>query len=1109
MTKDFNRSYLSKTMFVGASLLLASVGEAFAYPSMTNPGVPETGVFVASPQQATKTITGVVEDELGPIAGANVVEKGTTNGTMTDMDGKFTLNVSPNSTIVISYIGYVEQRITVGNQTSFKIQMKEDAQALEEVVVVGYGTQKKVNLTGSVSSVNFEEQAMSRPITNVSNALAGLSAGVQVQQNSGNPGSDGSKIRIRGTGTLNNEDPLVLIDGVEGSMDLVNPQDIESISVLKDAASSSIYGARAANGVILITTKKGQAGKLSVSYSGRVSYAQPTNLIDQITNYADYMEWLNESFENIGQPKHFAQSTIDTWRKAEQDPNGLNEHGVPNYIAYPNTDWQKALFGHGLINDHNVSVNGGSDKIRVLMSAGYLDNPGLVENTGIRKYTLRANIEANITKWLTVGTRTFASQEDKDAGNFDNANNYLRQTTPGLYPELNGQYGYPEASEESATANSILAFLNAQDGSKQKTNFNTTLYSRISPLKGLSWDFNLNYKRYWEDNQTWTNPYEKVRFSDGTIMSPATEPSEMTTYFYNRSDYSYTIQNILRYNTTIAKDHDLGILAGYEEYYYKRDTRNANKKGLIDSNVHTPSSATEMLSIGGSVFDRSSRAFFGRINYAYKSKYLLEANLRYDGNARYHRDHRWGTFPSFSGAWRITEEGFMENTKNWLDNLKLRVSYGSVGNNGGDDVGEYEYQSTYSGYKYPLGGKLISGLASTSIANSLLSWETSYMTNVGLDLNALENRLSFTMDAFVKKTTGILFTPSIYLTAGSKSAPRKNIAEMKTKGVEFSLGWKDMIGEVSYSVNGNFSYIPNKITKYKGDLEMGYDENGKWKSNIGEVASSSSAVDPIIQGRIKKEFYLRNPYAGSGKGYAADGINGGPVDGMIRTQSDMDWLKSMIDAGYTFMPNQKVGKDKIWYGDYVYADANGDGIYGGTDDREFQNVSRDPKYNFGFQISAAWKGFDLSMNWAGQAGFKLYWGASTGYNSPTTRVGVALGTDVAMNHYFFDPENPNDARTNINAKYGRLVNGESGWQNIESSSLYLFNANYLKLKNLTVGYTLPAHVSKKIFTSNLRVYVSVENVFNITKYPGQDPELGASPDYTSLRQFAFGANISF
>ena len=1074
----------------------------------------------------TSKITGVVTDDFGePIIGVTVRVKNAQNGAVTDVNGRYSVNAPKNATLVFSFIGYRTQEVAVKGRTTVNVTLKEDSQMLEETVVIGYGAVPKRDLTGSVSSLKSEDLLKTNPVS-VNQGLQGKMAGVNVSQSDGAPGA-GINIQIRGANSFTTStEPLYVVDGMPYSMgegrttdygmkqsnnplSTISPQDILSIEVLKDASATAIYGSRAANGVILITTKKGKEGKLSVSYTGRLSYAQPTNLIDQITNYADYMTWINESFENIGQPAHFAQSTIDLWREKSKDPNGLNENGVPNYIAYPNTNWQDYLFGHGLINDHNVSVNGGSDKIRVLMSAGYLDNPGLVENTGIKKYTLRANIEAKITKWLTVGTRTFASQEDKEAGNFDNANNYLRQTTPGLYPEWNGAYGYPEASEESATANSIGAFLNAQDGYKQKTNFNTTLYSTITPLKGLSWDFNLNYKRYWEDNATWTNPYEKIRFSDGTVMSPATAPSDMTTYFYNRADYSYTIQNILRYNTTIRDDHDLGIMAGYEEYYYKQDTRNAQKKGLIDSSVHTPGSATEMQSIGGGTIDRSRRSFFGRINYAYKSKYLFEANLRYDGNSRYHEDYRWGTFPSASAAWRISEEGFMENTRNWLDNLKVRLSYGSVGNDGGTDVGDYEYQSTYGTARYSFGGILTSGLASTSLANSMLSWETSTMMNFGIDLNALNNRLSFTFDAFRSNTTGILYRPSIYMTVGNKTAPRQNLAEMVKKGVELTLGWQDKVGEVSYSVTGNFSYTPNKVTKYKGKYSAGYNDAGEWSSNLGEVASSTSAVNPVIEGNIKGEYYLKNPYKGTGKGFAADGINGGPVDGMIRTESDMEWVQAMIAEGYSFLPNKTVGKDKIWYGDYVYADANGDGIYGGSDDREFQGISSDPKYNFGLQMSAAWKDFDISMNWAGAAGFKLYWGSSTGYNSPTTRVGVALGTDIALNHYFFDPENPTDARTNINAKYGRLVNGESGFQNTETSSLYLFNGNYLKLKNLTVGYTLPAAVSKKAYMDNLRLYVSIENVFNITKYPGQDPELGAYPEYTSLRQFAFGVNVTF
>lgn len=1111
MTKDFNRFYFSK-MFIGATMFLTSVGVASANPTTLGIEVPESDVLLALPQQAKKTVTGIVEDAMGPIAGANVVEKGTTNGTITDMDGKFSLDVSPNAVLVVSFIGYTEQQVPVGSQTSFTIQIKEDSQALDEVVVVGYGTQKKANLTGAVASVNFADQALSRPITNVSSALAGLSAGVQVMQNSGQPGSDGATIRVRGIGTLNNSDPLVIVDGMESVMDAINPQDIESISVLKDAAASAIYGSRAANGVILITTKKGKAGNLSVNYTGRVSYAQPTNLVDMVSNYADYMEWLNEAATNIGQKANFAQSTIDLWREKSLDPNGLNENGVPNYVAYPNTDWQSALFEHGLVNDHNVSVSGGSEKIRFLTSAGYLDNPGLVENTGIKRYTLRANIEADVTKWLTVGTRTFVSMEDKDPGNFDNANNFLRQTTPGLYPKWNGKYGFPEAPEESATANSIFAFLNGVDGNKKKSRFNTTLFSKVTFLKGLTWDFNLNYKRRWDEERSWTNAVEKVRFSDGKIMSPATQPDQMSTSFYTYANYDYTLENLLRYNITIAKDHDLSALAGYQEFYYYEYSNSGSKKGLIDQSVNVPGSATEMVSIGGGALDRASRSFFGRINYAYKSKYLFEANLRHDGHSRYHRDYRWGTFPSFSGAWRISEESFMNNSRSWLDNLKLRLSYGELGNTGGDDVGDYEYQSTYGITRYSFNDLLVSGLASTSIANSLLSWESSAMTNLGVDASMLNNRLTVEVDAFIKNTTGILYKPSIYLTMGGKSAPRMNLAKMKNKGIEVTLGWKDQIGDVSYSVSGNMSYIANKVTKYKGEYEAGWitNESGEkvWQSNIGKVGSDTG-LSPIVEGQIKNEYYMFAPYKGTGNGYATDGINGGPRDGMIRTEQDMEWAKAMVEAGHKFQPNNAIGKDKIWYGDYVFADNNGDGIYGGADDKEFQGTSKDPKYNFGLQLSAAWKGFDISMNWAGAAGFKLYWGASTGYNSPTARVGVGLGTDIANNHYFYDPENPSDPRTNINAEYGRLVMAEGGYQNTTGSTLYLYNANYLKLKNLTVGYTLPANVTKKVFAQSVRFYLSGENLFSIDKYPGQDPELGASPEYTSLRQFAFGANISF
>ena len=454
-------------MVLGASLALIASGSVWA----TNGNSPSPHADMIQSIMQQKTIKGTVVDETGePIIGANVVEKGTTNGVITDFNGEFTLNVPLNSTVQISYIGYNTQEVKITSTTqTLNIKMVEDSETLDEVVVVGYGVQKKANLTGAVASVDFEEQAKSRPVTTVSAALAGLSAGVQVMQSSGQPGSDGATIRIRGVGTLNNADPLVLIDGLEGSMDNVNAQDIETISILKDAASCAIYGSRAANGVILITTKKGK-GRISINYSGRVSYAQPTRIIDMVSNYADYMEWINESGENIGQKGNFDQTTIDLWREKAKDPNGVNENGVPNYVAYPNTDWQKEIFKHGLINDHNLSLSGGTDKTRFLASLGYMDNPGLVDRTGVKQYKMRVNLEADVTKWLTAGARIYGDMKDQEVGNFSNANNYLRQTTPGVYPEWNGQYGYPEAPEESATANNLLQKLNDTNGSTKKTN---------------------------------------------------------------------------------------------------------------------------------------------------------------------------------------------------------------------------------------------------------------------------------------------------------------------------------------------------------------------------------------------------------------------------------------------------------------------------------------------------------------------------------------------------------------------------------------------------------------------------------------------------------------
>lgn len=1096
----------SKRVLVSTSLMMLIAGSAWAVPAQ---GENSDVQAVTSITQQRKTIKGVIKDATGePIIGANVIVKGSTIGVITDIDGNFTLEVPTDGILQISYIGYLPQEIKIGNQTSFNIEMKEDSKTLDEVVVVGYGVQKKVNMTGAVSSVNFEDQAKSRPITTVSAALAGMSPGLQAMQKSGEPGEDGATLRIRGTGTLNEAGPLIIIDGMEGTLDAINPQDIENISILKDAASCAIYGARAANGVILVTTKAGTRDKISVNYSGRISFSKPSNLIDMMSNYADYMELMNESYTNVNQVAPFSQASIDLWREKALDPNGISESGVPNYVAYPNTSWEKELFTNGLIHDHNISVNGGSEKIRFLLSAGYMENQGIVDNTGLQRYSLRANVEANPTKWLTVGTRTYASMQDKEVASFKNANNFLAQSTAGTYPIWDGEYGYPECNEESATANNPLYKLAQSDGFKKTNRFNTTIYSKIKFMEGLRWDFNFNYNRRIYESRDWGRSLGQTQFSTGKVGSAPTAPSQLGTSFNFESQYSYTLENLLNYNVTIAKKHDIAALLGYQEYYYNFYKVNASKKGLIDEQFNQFDNATEMQSIGGSEKDYATRSVFGRVNYAYDSRYLFEANFRYDGSSRFHKDHRWGFFPSFSGAWRLSEEAFMESTRNWLDNLKIRLSWGQLGNS---EIGNYEYQSVYGNVNYIFGNALATGLAANKLANPLLKWESTDATNFGLDATFLNGRLTFSTDVYNKLTKGILYRPNIMLVMGDKEAPYQNTAEVTNRGVELSLGWQDNIHGFHYSINGNFTYNHNEVTKYKGKLQSGWtvDANGNkvYKTNIGEVSTGDK--ERVVEGHQIKEFYINEVYKGSGKYFNADGTvdpNGGPKDGMIRTEKDAEWVKAMMANGAQFKPGNKFSKNSIYYGDYIYADNNGDGIFGDSDDKAFQGVSATPKYNFGLQLSASWKGFDLSMNWAGAAGFKLYWGSSTGLNTSNTEYGRGIASDIANNHYFYNPENPNDPRTNLNAKYPRLTYNSS--QNKYESDLWLFNGNYLKLRNITFGYTFPQNWISKIQAQAIRLYVSAENVLNFNSFRGQDPEVGAT-GYAPNKTVAIGANITF
>ena len=1096
-----------------------------------------------------RSIGGRILDRDGtPLVGATVRLDGSPIAVCTDVDGRFTIDgARDGQKIIVTYIGYRPTTFTVGSGDQYDLNMRSISTMLSDVVVVGYGLQKKINLTGAVSAIDFGRFGTSRPVTTLSNSLAGLSAGVSVMQISGQPGNDGADIRIRGVGTMNDASPLVLIDGMEGSMDNVNPGDVESISVLKDAASCAIYGSRAANGVILVTTRRG-VGRARVSYNGRVSFVRPANLIDFVSDFATYMELINESFVNLGREAHFSQHTIDLWREKSLRPNDVNELGVPNYVAYPNTDWQKVIFNNDVVQDHNISLSGVTDKTRFLVSMGYLDNPGLVDRTGIRRYSFRVNLDSEIQRWLRIGTITYGNITDTGAGNFSEANNYMRQTTPGIYPEWNGAYGYPEAPEDSSTANGLLSFLNNQDGTRKSTDASAMVFARITPFKGFSWTVNFQYRRHWFEERLWTHATDKVKFSTGQVMVAAMSPENMTTSFENSGNWSYTFENLLDYSTTLGGSHNIHALAGYQEWYYYSNSSGGELKGLVDESVNLPSSAADMVSISGSASDRSTRSWFGRLNYDYRGRYLAEANLRIDGNSRYSSRRRWGHFPSLSAGWRLSEEPFMEGTRRWLDNLKIRASWGQLGNDGGTGVGNYEYQSTYGVTRYSFNGKEISGLAVTGMINSRLGWETSTTTDLGIDASMLGNRLTATFDMYNKRTKGILTTTVLPLTMGDLESPRVNHARMDSRGFEMDMGWRDRIGNVSYSVNANFACNTNKVLSYsgpyvegwrylagtnaKGEPVYGYtrdkyayvkytDKSGNittddskkfWTNNADHAFDTSGSVNPIVEGHMLNEYYLLPVYTGSGRYFDESGKvlpDGGPRDGMIRTEQDMEWLRAMFDAGYDFMPCRRASKEHIWYGDLIYADTNGDGTYGSAYDKAFCGTSAHPKFTFGLRAAALWHGVDFSMLWAGAAGRKLYWGDTTGYNSTGTRLGCGLSHQIVDDHYFYDPDFPDDPRTNIDAANGRLVNGESGFQIHQASRHYLFNGNYLKLKNLTLGYTLPSEITRKFLVSNLRFYVSGENLLSIDSFPGQDPELGATPGYTSTRTLALGVSVTF
>lgn len=805
------------------------------------------------------------------------------------------------------------------------------------------------------------------------------------------------------------------------------------------------------------------------------------------------MELFNESQTNIGNSPQFAQSIIDTWREAAKDPDGLSASGYPNYVAYPNTDWWSEIYNKSLQQTYNVSISGKEKKSGYTMSFGYVDNPGIIDNSGYNRYQGRINLYSDVTKWLRVGARIWGNVTNQDVLSLDLGGLTTTKMLACTYPYYDGKYGAPENSADDPQSHNPLWDFASSTGHDKRTQLYTDWYAQIKFLKHFTYSFDYYYNDLRREKKTVDTAIGKYSFSQGAFTTGAADPATLYTYMYYTRDNTYKLNHLLNYSQSFGR-HDISVMLGYEQQHYEYRESDMSKLGLTDANVNDFNAAVTPYSTKGYGTEWTSQSYFGRVNYAFAGKYLFEANFRYDGSSRFAPSYRWGFFPSASAAWRVSEEPFMKSITA-LSNLKLRVSYGELGNNA---IGNYDWQSIYSSANYASGSDLQSGIAITSIANNALRWESTAVANIGLDYAFLNDRLTGTVDVYNKLTSGILYTPDMFMAMGNASAPKQNIAEVTNRGIELELGWRDDIGDLSYSIKGNFSYNKNWVSKYKGKLN---DD----KSNIGDVSTGSTTR--VLEGHMINEWYLPNVYKGTGNGYAADGINGGPIDGMIRTETDMEWLLAMQENGYSFQPTNKVGQNTLWYGEYIYADTNNDGVYGNAGDSEFQNISTTPKYNFGLEASLNWKNLDFAMSWGGSAGFAIYY-YSTGRNASTTIYGYAIPEKIANDHYFYDPSNPSDPRTNLTSKNPRLAYNSSA-PSSASSSLHLEKGNFLKLRNLQIGYTLPAKLSQKFMVQRLRFYLSGENLFAITGFSGQDPEQRATVAYSTMRQYSAGVNITF
>ena len=1044
--------------------------------------------------QQAKKVSGTVVDAAGePIIGATIKEKGkTNNGVITDLNGKFSISIPAGATITVSYIGYVTQEIKVGNQTSLNITLKDDAQALDEVVVVGYGSQKKANLTGAVSSVKMDEVLGDRPLINASDALQGAVPGLLVSNGGNSPGTSKS-FQIRGAYSLGvkNSDgsrgnairPLVLIDNVEGDIDMVNPEDIESINVLKDASSAAIYGARAAGGVILVTTKRPKgATKFQLNYNNNFAFGSAINLpkqaplMDYLQAYVDC--GYSDAYWSLGSP------SVSKWMgylaEYQKNPSSFNtvgdgiyvdESGVPYYLN--EKDLYKNFMETSFQMTHNVSATGGTDKLRYRISGGYTSNDGVLI-TDIDKFQ-RMNIStflsADVTKWFTQEvTMNYSHSLKSSVGGMGGV--YSTRLV-SYYPE-----GYLPASVNTLASEDLPLFtprnqiLLANPVNTNTDNPRIFLKSILKPLKGLEAVFEYTFDKNIYDYHWYTGQYQYTTIQGGS--------SKSFTDDYLRKQKQHTNYNAINVYATYSKDfgdHSFKLMAGFNQESSYFEGLDAYSYNQAVQDVPAMGSGTGTIKVTDSYSEYAIRGGFFRLNYNYLSKYLLEVNGRYDGSSKFPKDSRFGFFPSVSVGWQVAEENFMKSTRSWLDALKIRGSYGMIGN---QNINPYTFTPTMDvnnkSNAWLVDGTYVTAITSLpSLVSRNFTWEKVGSLNVGVDLTMLSNRLIAGFEWYQRNTNGML-APGVQLPAVvGASAPYQNTADMRTRGWELSVNWRDRIGKLGYRVGFNLTDYQSKITKY--------DDN-----------AAAKLLASFYPGQIMGEIW----------GYLADGYY--TVDDFVDTSS---WkLKEGVTSinGYNVRPGDMKFKNLRDDEGSVNEIKTGTTFDNPGDRKVIGNTT--PRYQYGITLGANYAGFDLNVIMQG-VGKRDYW-VSDVLTFPMNGDNFIPLFDGLTDYWKpTDPANGDWTAINPNAKYPRLYGnrGNSG-SNLRVSDKYLSDASYLRIKNITLSYSLPKTWVSKMSLSQLKAFVSIENVATFSSLPsGIDPER-IEWNYPSFRTVSFGINVT-